>query len=50
VLRSPEATVYNDPYIADGDPPNIVRMIPVPLGLADATRVTPSSSPTNIGH
>jgi L-ascorbate 6-phosphate lactonase len=37
VLRSPEATVYIDPYFADGDPPNIVRMIPVPMDPADAT-------------
>lgn len=37
VLRSPEATVYIDPYFADGEPPNLVRMIPVPLDPADAT-------------
>jgi len=37
VLRSPEATVYVDPYFADGDPPNLVRMLPVPLDPADAT-------------
>ena len=37
VLRSPEATVYIDPYFGDGDPPNLVRMIPVPLDPADAT-------------
>jgi L-ascorbate 6-phosphate lactonase len=37
VLRSPEATVYVDPYFGDGDPPNIVRMIPVPIDPADAT-------------
>jgi len=37
VLRSPEATVYIDPYFADGDPPNIVRMIPVPMDPEDAT-------------
>jgi L-ascorbate 6-phosphate lactonase len=37
VLRSPGATLYVDPYFADGDPPNIVRMIPVPMDPADAT-------------
>lgn len=37
VLRSPEATVYIDPYFADGDPPHIVRMIPVPMDPADAS-------------
>jgi len=37
VLRSPEATLYIDPYFGDGDPPNIVRMIPVPLDPTDAT-------------
>lgn len=29
--------MYIDPYFADGDPPNIVRMIPIPLNSADAT-------------
>ena len=37
VVRSPETTIYVDPYFGDGDPPNIVRMIPVPLDPADAT-------------
>jgi L-ascorbate 6-phosphate lactonase len=37
VLRSPGATLYVDPYFGDGDPPGIVRMIPVPLDPADAT-------------
>lgn len=37
VVRSPESTVYIDPYFGDGDPPNIVRMIPVPMDAADAT-------------
>lgn len=36
VLRTAETTLYIDPYFADGDPPNIVRMIPVPLNPADA--------------
>lgn len=31
VLRSPEATVYIDPFFGDGDPPSFYRMIPVPL-------------------
>lgn len=37
VVRSPETTLYIDPYFGDGDPPNIVRMIPVPMDPADAT-------------
>jgi len=37
VVRTPETTVYVDPYFGDGDPPNIVRMIPVPIDPADAT-------------
>lgn len=37
VVRSPEATVYVDPYFGDGHPPGIVRMIPVPMDPADAT-------------
>lgn len=36
VLRTAETTVYIDPYLGDGDPPNIIRMIPVPLDPADA--------------
>jgi L-ascorbate 6-phosphate lactonase len=38
VVRSPRTTVYIDPYFGDGDPPNIVRMIPVPIDPTDATR------------
>jgi L-ascorbate 6-phosphate lactonase len=38
VLRSSEATLYVDPYFGDGDPPMIVRMIPVPLDPADVTQ------------
>lgn len=37
VLRSASTTLYVDPYFGDGDPPNIVRMIPVPIDPADAT-------------
>jgi len=37
VIRSPEVTVYVDPYFGAGDPPRIVRMIPVPMDAADAT-------------
>ncbi|WP_121823069.1 MBL fold metallo-hydrolase [Halostella salina] len=37
VLRSASTTLYVDPYFGTGDPPNIVRMIPVPLDPADAT-------------
>jgi L-ascorbate 6-phosphate lactonase len=37
VLRTETATLYIDPYFADGNPPRIVRMIPVPMDPADAT-------------
>jgi L-ascorbate 6-phosphate lactonase len=37
VVRSPEATLYIDPYFGDGDPPTLLRMIPVPMDPADAT-------------
>ena len=37
VVRSPETTLYIDPYFGDGDPPNLVRMIPVPMDPADAS-------------
>lgn len=37
VVRSPEATIYIDPYFGNGDPPRLVRMIPVPLDPGDAT-------------
>jgi len=37
VLRSAEATIYLDPYFGDGDPPELVRRIPVPMDAADAT-------------
>jgi L-ascorbate 6-phosphate lactonase len=37
VIRSAEATLYIDPYFADGDAPELVRMIPVPMDPADAT-------------
>ena len=37
VIRSPEATVYVDPYFGDGSPPRVVRMIPVPMDPDDAT-------------
>jgi len=37
VVRSPEATVYIDPYFGDGDPPRVVRMIPVPVDPGAAT-------------
>ena len=38
VVRSPGATVYVDPYFGDGDPPRVVRMIPVPMDSTDATK------------
>jgi L-ascorbate 6-phosphate lactonase len=37
VVRSAETTIYVDPYFADGDPPNLVRMVPVPVDPAAAT-------------
>jgi L-ascorbate 6-phosphate lactonase len=37
VLRSATTTLYIDPYFADGDPPDLLRMIPVPMDPADAT-------------
>jgi L-ascorbate 6-phosphate lactonase len=37
VVRSPETTLYVDPYFGDGDPPGLVRMIPVPMDPNDAT-------------
>ena len=36
-LRTPEVTVYLDPYFGDGDPPFVFRMVPVPMDPADAT-------------
>jgi L-ascorbate 6-phosphate lactonase len=38
VFRTAGTTVYVDPYFGDGDPPNTVRNIPVPMDPADATR------------
>ncbi|QIO22854.1 MBL fold metallo-hydrolase [Haloarcula sp. JP-L23] len=44
VLKSPTTTLYVDPYFGDGDPPKLIRMIPVPMdpadGAADAVLVT----------
>lgn len=37
VLHSASTTLYVDPYFGSGDPPNIVRMIPVPMDPEDAT-------------
>lgn len=37
VIRTPEATVYVDPYFGNGKPPWTIRMIPVPMDPADAT-------------
>lgn len=37
VLRTARTTLYIDPYFGDGEPPRIVRMIPVPIDPADAT-------------
>lgn len=37
VLRSPETTLYIDPYFGNGRPPWTIRMIPVPMDPADAT-------------
>jgi L-ascorbate 6-phosphate lactonase len=38
VLRSQSTTLYVDPYFGTGDPPNLIRMIPVPMDPADATQ------------
>ncbi|MDR9431650.1 MAG: MBL fold metallo-hydrolase [Natronomonas sp.] len=35
VVRSETTTLYIDPYFGDGDPPTIVRMIPVPMDPRD---------------
>lgn len=37
IVRSASTTIYIDPYFDDGDPPWVVRMIPVPMDPADAT-------------
>lgn len=37
VLRTAETTVYLDPYFGEGDPPNTIQTIPVPMDPADAT-------------
>ena len=37
VLRSRTTTLYVDPYFGTGDPPTLVRMVPVPIDPADAT-------------
>ena len=37
VIRSASTTLYIDPYFDDGDAPEIIRMIPVPMDAADAT-------------
>jgi L-ascorbate 6-phosphate lactonase len=38
VCRTPTTTLYIDPYFAEGNPPRIVRMIPVPMDPAEATQ------------
>ena len=37
VLRTPETTIYLDPYFGNGEPPFVFRMIPVPMDPKDAT-------------
>lgn len=37
ILRSRTTTLYIDPYFGTGDPPNLIRMIPVPMDPTDAT-------------
>lgn len=37
ILRTNTTTVYIDPYFGTGDPPNTIRMIPIPMDPADAT-------------
>jgi len=38
ILRSETTTLYIDPYFGDGIPGHVLRMIPVPMDPADATR------------
>lgn len=35
VIRTPEVTVYIDPYFGDGDPPTLLRLAPVPMDPRD---------------
>ena len=37
VVRSETTTLYVDPYFGDGDPPKLVRMIPVPIDPTDVS-------------
>ena len=37
VVRSETTTLYVDPYFGDGDPPDLVRMIPVPIDPTDVS-------------
>ena len=37
VLRSPDTTIYLDPYFGRGNPPTQIRMDPIPMNPADAT-------------
>lgn len=37
VVRTPETTLYVDPFFGDGDPPSFYRMLPVPLHPADVS-------------
>lgn len=37
VIRTPDTTVYIDPFFGDGDPPSFWRAIPVPMNPTDAT-------------
>ena len=37
IVRTPETTIYLDPYFGDGSPPRTVRMIPIPVDPTAAT-------------
>lgn len=37
ILRSRTTTLYIDPYFGNGDPPYLIRMIPVPMDPEDVT-------------
>lgn len=37
IIRSKTTTLYIDPYFDDGQPPWVIRMIPVPMNPADAS-------------
>lgn len=50
VLKSRTTTLFVDPYFGDGDPPTLVRLIPVPMDPADATTDAVLVSHEHIDH